>query len=247
MAKNQAGDGSCLLLKEDLTRYPEYAGNIMRAVKIKLAGEMAAGIANEIRNPMTAVRGLLQVLEKEAACPGFAEYLQVMLRELDQANAVISEVLLLAPAKASKTRLIQLNDLLFELLPDITNQARQAGCNVLFEPGAIPPLWLNEQEISKLIYHLAYNGLEAMPEGGNLTVKTFMDGHDVVLVVQDQGKGIKVDVLDKLGIPFFTTKDHGSGLGLAVCYSIAARHNANIVVETGTKGTTFLVRFQHHP
>ncbi|CCO07604.1 ATP-binding protein [Desulforamulus hydrothermalis] len=247
MAKNQAGEGGCLLLKEDLTRYPEYAGNIMRAVKIKLAGEMAAGIAHEIRNPMTAVRGLLQVLEKEAACPGFAEYLQVMLRELDQANAVISEVLLLAPAKASKTRLLQLNDLLFDLLPAIAHQARQSGSQVLFEPGNIPPLWLNEQEISKLICNLVYNGLEAMPEGGNLTVKTFLDDPDVVLAVQDQGKGIKVDVLNKLGIPFFTTKDHGTGLGLAVCYSVAARHNANIVVETGTKGSTFLVRFQPQP
>jgi signal transduction histidine kinase len=82
-----------------------------------------------------------------------------------------------------------------------------------------------------------------MQSGKFLTIKTYMDNGEVVLSVQDQGTGIKPEVLEKLGTPFFTTKEKGTGLGLAVCYSIAARYNAAIKVETGSEGSTFFVRF----
>jgi len=85
--------------------------------------------------------------------------------------------------------------------------------------------------------------LEAMPTDGILTIRTFVDDKDVVLAIQDQGRGIDSEILEKIGTPFFTTKDNGTGLGLAVCYNIATRHNASINVDTGSKGTTFSIRF----
>ena len=104
-------------------------------------------------------------------------------------------------------------------------------------------LSLNEKEIRQLILNLVRNGLEAMSHGGNLTIRTFMDNESVILSVQDQGNGIEINVLEKLGTPFFTTKENGTGLGLAVCYSIAARHNAKIEIESNSSGTIFFVRF----
>ena len=83
-----------------------------------------------------------------------------------------------------------------------------------------------------------------MSPGGNLKIRTFMDQGEVVLSIQDDGTGIEPEVLGKIGTPFFTTKESGTGLGLAVCYSIAARHNAKIDIETGSIGTTFSVRFK---
>lgn len=238
-----------LLVKEDSTGagYKGLVNNHDRLVKIKLAGEMAAAIAHEIRNPMTTVRGLLQLLEKEKACPACEERLNLMLQELDRANSVISEVLLLAPTKVTDLERKILNDILEDLLPTIQSEAAESGKKVIFEPGIIPYLLLNEQEIAKLIRNLVRNGLEAMSAGGVLKLKTFIDDQDIVLAVQDQGKGIKMGLLDMLGTPFFTTKEQGTGLGLAVSYSIAARHNATIKVETGPQGTTFFVRFKHHP
>jgi signal transduction histidine kinase len=89
--------------------------------------------------------------------------------------------------------------------------------------------------------NMVRNGLEAMSPGKNTTIRTFVEGNEAVLAIQNQGKGIKEDDLEKLGTPFFTTKDHGTGLGLglAVCYSIAARHNGTAKAETGLAGTTF--------
>jgi len=81
-----------------------------------------------------------------------------------------------------------------------------------------------------------------MPSGGTLTIKTFRDSGEVVLAVKDGGGGIAPEILEKIGTPFFTTKD--TGLGLAVCYSIAARNNARIEIETGPEGTAFYVRFK---
>jgi signal transduction histidine kinase len=83
-----------------------------------------------------------------------------------------------------------------------------------------------------------------MSEGKVLTIRTYMADDCVILAVQDQGKGIKPEVLEKLGTPFFTTKEKGTGLGLGVCYAIAARHHAKIEIQTGPEGTTFFVKFK---
>lgn len=83
-----------------------------------------------------------------------------------------------------------------------------------------------------------------MSQGSKITIRTYTKEDEVILAVQDSGTGIEPEALEKLGTPFFTTKDTGTGLGLAVCYSIAARHKARIEVETGSEGTTFFVRFK---
>jgi signal transduction histidine kinase len=83
-----------------------------------------------------------------------------------------------------------------------------------------------------------------MDYGNTITVRTYQDGTDVVLAIEDQGTGIAEHVIDKLGTPFFTTKENGTGLGLAVCYSIAARHQAHITIETSPSGSIFFVRFK---
>ncbi|MDK2821651.1 MAG: two-component system, sporulation sensor kinase [Clostridia bacterium] len=107
-------------------------------------------------------------------------------------------------------------------------------------------LLLDEKEIRQLILNLAHNGLEAMKFGGYLTIKTYMDGEEVVLAVQDEGKGIDSNIVNKLETPFLTTKETGTGLGLTVCYNIADNHNAVINFESDIYGTTFFVRFKKH-
>ena len=95
-----------------------------------------------------------------------------------------------------------------------------------------------------MVLNLVLNGLQAISSGKNLTIRVFQEGNEVVLSVQDEGKGINPDILDKIGTPFFTTKDNGTGLGLATCYSIANRHNAKINIDTNSEGTNFSVRFK---
>jgi len=109
----------------------------------------------------------------------------------------------------------------------------------LRELNQVPNFVMNPQEIRQLLLNLVRNGLEAMSRGGQLRISTFSYYSEVFLTISDDGNGMEEYMLEKLGTPFFTTKDKGTGLGLAVCYRIVSRHNGNIHVESSPKGTTF--------
>ncbi|MDH7478742.1 MAG: PAS domain S-box protein [Syntrophomonadaceae bacterium] len=215
--------------------------------RLNLVGEMAAGIGHELRNPMTTVRGFLQVLGGKPECQQYKEYFDLMIEELDRANSIISEFLSLARNKAIDLRPQNLNRIIESITPLIQADAMVRDCSVKIEPGIIPDLLLDEKEIRQLILNLTRNGLDAMPAGRTLTISTFVSEGTVSLAVRDEGSGIDPSLLERLGTPFLTTKENGTGLGLAICYSIAARHRATIGVETGPAGTTFTIRFPCRP
>lgn len=231
-------------LGRDITGRKQMEQEMARLDQLNLVGEMAAGIGHEIRNPLTTVRGFLQFLGNKKDCAQYKEYYDLMIGELDRANSIITEFLSLAKNKAMNLNMQNLNSIVKTIHPLILADAMVSGKNVTIELEDAPDLLLDDKEIRQLILNLSRNGLEAMSAGGNLVIRTFADGEEVVLAVQDQGKGIKPDILKKIGTPFFTTKDNGTGLGLAVCYSIAARHKAAIKVETGPEGTIFFVHFR---
>ncbi|MDD4334581.1 MAG: ATP-binding protein, partial [Desulfotomaculaceae bacterium] len=227
----------------DISERKRLEEEMSRLERLNLIGEMAAGNGHEIRNPMTTIRGFLQMLGEKKECINFREYYNLMIEELDRANSIISEYLSLAKNKAVSKKYHNLNHILKALHPLIQADAMRTDMYVHMVLEDIPDLLLDEKEIRQLILNMVRNGLEAMTLGEKITLKTFTEGDKVVLAVQDQGTGIEPDVLGKMGTPFFTTKDSGTGLGLAVCYSIAARQNASIRVETGPTGTTFYVDF----
>ena len=233
-----------LKVSEDITERKQMEKEIARLDKLNLVGEMAAGIGHEIRNPMTTVRGFLQFLGSKEECAKFKGYYDLMIEELDRANSIITEYLSLAKNKPLHFSIFNLNSIITTLFPLIQADTLKRNNNVTIEIKDIPDLLLDENEIRQLILNLVRNALEAMPSSGDLTIRTFLDKDNVVLEIQDEGEGIPPEVLEKIGTPFFTTKDDGTGLGLAVCYRIAARHNAKIDVKTGSTGTTFSVRFK---
>lgn len=217
---------------------------IARLENLHLVGEMAAGIGHEIRNPMTAVRGFLQILMNKIDCAKYNDYFEVMIEELDHANSIITEYLTLAKNRNVDLKPNSLNNILDAIYPLLVSEASVSGHDIEMDSGDIPDLLLDEKEIRQLILNLVRNGFEAMSPGDKIIVKTFSENDKVVLAIKDQGTGIKQEIMDKIGTPFFTSKDQGTGLGLAICYSIAARHNATIKIETGDIGTTFFVIFE---
>jgi signal transduction histidine kinase len=215
-----------------------------RLERLNLIGEMAAGIAHEIRNPMTTVRGYLQSFQQKPEFSQFNSRFDLMIEELDRTNSIITEFLSLAKNKAIDRSPQNLNTIIETLLPLMESDALIHGKWILVELSTdLPVLLLDAQEIRQLILNLVRNGLEAMPPGGQIRIATFTEDSQVILAIQDQGTGIPATVMEKLGTPFLTTKENGTGLGIAICYSIAGRHNAKIEVLTGESGTTFNVRF----
>lgn len=241
---NYQGEPVIQVVIRDITERKKTEAEMARLGRLNLIGQMAAGIGHEVRNPMTAIRGFLQILESKPECRKYYEYFELMIGELDRANAIITEFLSLAKNKPSGFEKQNLNELVEALVPLVTADAMNSDKYIQLELNDIPDLMLNEKEIRQLILNLTRNGLEAMAPEGCLTIRTYRDREEIILAVQDQGKGITPEAFEKMGTPFFTTKDSGTGLGLAVCYNIAARHKASIQAETGPAGTTFFVRFK---
>jgi len=228
----------------DITERKRVEQEIAKLDRMNLIGQMAAGLGHEIRNPMTTIRGTLQLLERKEIFSEYSRYFNTMIDEIDRANSIITEFLSLAKSKPSPVELKNLTNIVNSVFPLMLADAFNQDKDIIFEEGNIPDLQFNEKEIRQLILNLVRNGLESMPAGGFLTIKTYLENNEVILSIQDQGTGIDQELQNKLGTPFLTTKDNGIGLGLAVCYSIAKRHNAYIDINTSPKGTTFFVRFK---
>lgn len=237
------GEGCILGIMTDITERREMEIEMIRLDRLGLVGEMAASIGHEIRNPMTTVRGFLQILKENPAYTREKEYFDLMIEELDRANAIITEFLSLAKNKMVELKPLNLQAILTNILPLVQANAIAQDLNINLDMHAVPDLLMDEKEIRQLILNLVHNALEASSANRNVTIRTYSENEYVVLAIQDQGTGIDHDLLEKLGTPFFTTKDQGTGLGLAICYGIASRHQAKIEIETGSGGTTFFVRF----
>jgi len=237
------GDECVLVISNDITELRNYQKEMARLDNLKLIGQMSAGMAHEIRNPMTSIRGYLELFKMRDRYKNDIEVLDLVIGEIDRLNDLITVFMSLAKNREIDLKPQSLKTTIMNLMPLILVDAYQQNVSVEVDLQDTEQVMIDEAQIRQLIFNLAHNGLDAMPLGGILTFRTYQDYNGVNLVIQDQGNGISSEVLDQIGTPFFTTKDNGTGLGLAVCYSIVENHNAKINFKTGENGTAFTVTF----
>ncbi|HWP98226.1 MAG TPA: PAS domain S-box protein [Syntrophomonadaceae bacterium] len=238
-------DGQICILTTftDMTKKRQMEKEINRLDRLNLVGQMAASIGHEIRNPMTTVRGFLQVLKYKDKFQDESETFDLMIEELDRANSIISEFLSLARNKLITPEQSDLNAIISNMFPLIQASATAQDKSVELNLSDLPVLLLDQKEIRQLILNLVQNGFEAMVAGGILTISTYFNEQSAILSIHDQGHGMSQDVKKNIGTPFFTTKDDGTGLGIPICYGIANRHNAPIKIYSSTEGTEFRISF----
>jgi len=242
--KIELGGMTCMLtVINDITEKKQLDKELARFDSLNLVGEIAASIGHEVRNPMTTVRGYLQMFQVKSEFSSHSESLKIMIEELDRANSIISEFLSLAKNKIIEMKPGNLNNILNVLFPLIQADAFRLGISIQIESNPLPDISFDEKEIRQLILNLVRNALEAIEQGGIVKIKTYSKFSEIILEVSDTGQGIPKDILDQIGTPFLTTKENGTGLGLAVCCRIAQHHKAKIDVKTDSTGTTFFIRF----
>jgi len=229
----------CQILQKQNSELEE---ELRRLDRLNLVGELAAGIAHEIRNPMTTIRGYLQLFKKRSSRPQEIADLHVMLEELDRANAIISEFLTLAKKTSSKLAMKNLNTIIKSIYPLVQAQALLGGNEIVMELSPqLPEILVEGKEIRQVLLNLISNALQTM-DHGQVKICTYLEEGNIILSVADQGPGIPEEDKEKIGTPFFTTKECGTGLGLAICYRIVEKYKGNLNFETGPEGTTFFMR-----
>jgi len=242
--KDSRGITGFSIIARDMSDIIKIKEELRRLDRLNIIGQMSAGVGHEIRNPMTSIRGFLQLLSQKEQYNKDKPFFDLMIQELDRVNLIITELLLLGKAKETDLTESSLEDILNNIKPILLADALRLGMNIDFYFSNVPNINLNEDEIRQLIYNVVRNGLEAMQQGGTIYIRTYMENNHIILSIQDEGNGIDKDTLDKIGTPFFTTKESGTGLGLAICNGIANRNNARLDIKSSPNGTTINVIFK---
>jgi len=244
----------------DLSRIRQLESEVRRSETLAAAGRMAVGVAHEIRNPLGAIRGAVQLLARELGPePQLAEYTDVLLKEVDRVNRIIETLLDLGRPVQVKLVPLNVHQLLERVILLGEEAASAAGVTLVrrYDP-SLPPILGDEDRLLQVFHNLVRNGLEAMKHGGRLTLSTRVSLNPlygkmdlgagqrtmVEVAVIDEGGGIPTAARGRVFDPFFTTKERGLGLGLAVCHRILDEHRGAIDIESaegrGTTVTCFL-------
>lgn len=236
------------VLFRDVSHLMRLEEQIRRSDRLKTIGQIAAGTAHEIRNPLTAMRGFMQLLEKamqDRKMKKETEYVGIMLSELDRVNELVNEFLLLSKPKEVKLAAVRAGSVIQELLPVIRNEALLHGIVVQYDPKPeLPPLWVDKELLKQVFLNLAKNAIEAMSEGGTLIIKerSYPDKPGkLAITVRDTGPGIPPGVLERIFDPFFTTKSTGTGLGLSICQRIIDDLGGRLEAASDPGGASFTV------
>lgn len=211
-----------------------------KAEKLFLVGQLAAGLAHEIRNPLTSIKGFLQLIKADN--PDNI-YFDVMLAEIDRIDLITSELLLLAKPKFPSVTSLDIKLMLEQVLALINTDAIMHNIQ-LIKRYDNEPIWIegNENQIKQVFINIIKNAIEATPDNRQVIIEVIKED-DVIIRVIDYGCGIPEEKLKKIGEPFYTTKEKGTGLGMMVSYNIIENHRGKINVTSKiNKGTIFDVR-----
>lgn len=234
-----------LRIAEDITERVKSEDMLKKSEMLSAVGQLAAGIAHEIRNPLTSLKGFLQLMMQSNEYN--KEYTEVMFSEFNRLELIISEFLVLAKPQALSFQSLSLEKVLEDVHILLNTQAILKNVQIEMKVQEdIPFIYGNEKELKQLFINMIKNGIEAMEEmEGAIRIVVSMEKTEKVLVqIIDQGKGIPKEQLQKMGQPFFTTKEKGTGLGLMISQKIVANHHGTLHFQSELGvGTTVEVRF----
>ncbi|MBS4206170.1 PAS domain-containing protein [Lederbergia citrea] len=231
-----------LSVTQDITEWKKKDQMIKKQDKLGVLGQLAAGIAHEIRNPLTAVKGFSQLIAQESK----STYNHIILTELERIESIVNEFLMLAkPQEEMKFVSSDINVILQEVIFFMNPEAllHKVQINMNFER-KLPAISCEPKQIKQVVMNLIKNAIESMPLGGNIHIATtLMPNGYVQIEVKDEGMGIPKEFLNRLGEPFYSNKEKGTGLGLMVSYKIIENHRGTIqFTNNDEKGTTVTIK-----
>lgn len=221
-----------------------------RAERLFAVGQMAAGLAHELRNPLASVAGAAGILLRNARLePKHQECLEIINKESHRLNRLLTEFLDFARPRAPKYQMVEVDSLINSVIQLATHGV---GRDIITLRTAVdqdlPPVEGDPELLKQMLLNLIINAIQAMPDGGEVLVSASLQDAKLLIQVQDQGCGISPESRDKIFDPFFTTKDGGTGLGLPVTHQIVQQHGGILTAKANAdSGMTFsaLIPLQH--
>jgi PAS domain S-box-containing protein len=233
----------------DITDLKKYEEEARRTERLSALGNLAAGVAHEIRNPLNAISITAQRLKSEFVPQRdqeeYASFTQIILNEIKRLDSIINQFLSLAKAQKLNLVLTDMGKFLSEVTTVAEVEAKKKNITVTREIGELPESKADPDELKKAFLNILRNGIQATPSGGSLSVRSYRDDKQGTMVVEieDSGSGIPKDKLSKIFQPYFSTKEKGTGIGLSIAYRIISDHGGRIEVKSEVgKGTIFTVR-----
>lgn len=237
---NYRGKMVILTVIRDLTDRKRSEEMLVRSEKLSVIGQLAAGVAHEIRNPLTALKGFTQLLKSKAEGNSF--YYDIMTNELDRINFIVNEFMTLAKPHFSKFSTRRLDHILHAVISILETQAILMNVSIRTEfENCIPSIYCDENQLKQVFINIIKNAIEAMPLGGQITISAAMepDQERVRLTIRDEGMGIPDSIIRQIGQPFITTKEKGTGLGLMISSRIIEAHQGLMHISSvPDEGTT---------
>jgi len=239
-----------ILIFQDMTAVRKMERQVERNRRLALIGEMAAGLAHEMRNPLAAIGGSIRLLSRENAGSETGERLmRIILRGKEQLEAFLRDFLLLAKPAQGVAEPLRINKIIEDVLdtirfgPDWTEDVEivrtSADDMIVFG---------NRSEIQQVFLNVILNSFQAMNETGRLTIETGRQGDQVRITIEDTGSGIEKENMERIFEPFYTTKEKGTGLGLAIVNRIMESHGGRVAIESdpgkGTRCTIFMPAYE---
>jgi two-component system, sporulation sensor kinase A len=220
-----------VIISRDISERKKAEEILLQSEKLSIVGELAAGVAHEIRNPLTTIKGFVQLYKKENSS---IEFNDLLLSELDRIETITSEMLSLGKPQAIQLNHTNLRELIENTVELLSPQANMKDIQFIRSyDDADFFITCEKNQIKQVFLNLMKNAMEAMPKGGDIKIslRNGMAG-DCIIAIQDQGCGIPEELIPRLGEPFYTLKEKGTGLGLMICHKIIKQHQGTITYQS---------------
>jgi two-component system, sporulation sensor kinase A len=219
-----------LTIGRDITQQKVAESILIKREKLSVVGELAAGIAHEIRNPLTSIKGLTQLMNESRVVSD--EYTKVMISEIDRINQIAGGLLALSKPQSREMKSINLNDILQYVINIMQPEASLKGVQIETNVGTHCKIEGDRNGLIQVFINILKNAMDAMPNGGIAKITCHKEDDKVNIIISDQGMGIPSERLKKIGEPFFTLKEKGMGLGLTISQKIIQDHKGSFVFES---------------
>jgi PAS domain S-box-containing protein len=252
LLRGPKGVSGALIIFQDLTESKRTEELIRRMDRLTSLGQLSAGIAHEIRNPLASINFNVQMLMKKSPLSDgdrSREILRDTLKGVDRIKTLVKGMLDFTKPAVPHFKRASLNDVLSETISLLDTELRKKGIRLDIQLGEPEPeVVFDPYQVQQVFLNLILNALEAMPNGGKIMIRSGLEGERLAVRIADTGVGIAAGDLAKIFDPFFTTKPEGTGLGLSIVHKILEQHHAQIEIDSREgRGTAFLIRFPVSP